>query len=215
MKKMQCKSCLKALKAPTDDNDGDEVMCTACGGASRLSAIVGLKATATEAELTGELAALSGARTQIIALTGEKSLSAALGVLSAWKTKVEGYDELAKEKADVEAATLTTALTAALDTASTDGKVPPAGKESLKAAVLKMGGGKVTKEGLEWLTAHVGALPKLVTTGAGTAQAAAADDAETLTAEEKATAARHGISEKSMLTAKQQRAARLKGGAAA
>lgn len=208
-KKMQCKACLKALKAPTDEDDGDEVMCTACSAPARLGAVVGLKATATEADLTTELASLSGLRTNVIALTGEKTLPAALGVIQAWKTKADGYDALATEKAAGELAALTARLNSELDKAATDGKVPPAGKDSLRAAVLKMGAGKVTSDGLEWLTAHVAALPKLVSTQE-TAQADGGAGAAVvkLTAAEIESADRHGLNKDVMLKAKQQRAAR-------
>lgn len=167
-KKMQCKACLKALKAPTDDEDGDEVMCTACGATARLNAVVGLKASAHESELTGELAALAGLRTNVIALTGEKTAAAALGTIEAWKTKALGYDKLAAESAERETATLSANFKVSLDALSTNGQVEPAKRAEFEILALKFGAGRPSQAGVEFLTSLAATLPKKVTTTATT-----------------------------------------------
>jgi phage I-like protein len=157
--------------AMNDDDKGDPMDCAAC---TALTA----KLTAAEAELSalkGKLSMFEKDKdeektkaTALVALTGQQTYPAALGVIEAWKTKALGYDKLATESAEREATALRADLTNTLDQAAKDGKVPPAGKESLEKAVLAMGGGKPSAAGLEWLKAHVTTLPKLVPTAAAT-----------------------------------------------
>lgn len=149
----------------------------------------------------------------LTALTGQSTHATALGTIEGWKTKAGEYDKLKADSDAREATALRAGLTTILDQASEAGKIPPAKKSAFEARALALGGGKPSKEGNEWLSALVADLPKLVITGEGTGAAAVATAGGevALTVEEKATAARHGISEKSMLTAKQQRATRLAG----
>jgi phage I-like protein len=213
-KKMQCKACLKALKAPTDDNDGDEVMCTACGAAPKMLSIVGLKATATDHELVTELSAIAGFRTQALALTGQASLPAALGTIEGWKKKADGYDVLAAESEKAQATALRAELTTVLDNGAKEGKVPGVAgiagtvRASLEKGALGVGGGKPSREGIEWLTAIIAAMPKVVSTEGATAPVDANGEIVTLTAGDKELAKRHGWKEENVLKAKKERVAR-------
>lgn len=221
MKKMQCKACLKALKAPTDDNEGDEVMCTACGAAPKMLSIVGLKATSTEHELVTELSAIAGFRTQAMTLTGQATILAALGTIEGWKKKADGYDVLAATAETQQATALRAELTSVLDAGAKDGKVPGVAgvkgtvRESLEQAVLSIGGGKVTRGGIEWLTAHIAAAPKVVAAQGATPPVDGEGEVVALTAAEKANAARYGFKEEKMLAAKKDRIERRKAEAAA
>lgn len=191
--------------------------CTACAQLNaKLSAMdeecKALKAKLSAFEKKDEEATTRA--TALTALTGQATAAAALGTVEGWKKKAEGYDKLAAESAAREEQALTASLTAALDAGATEGKVPPAGKDSLKAAVLKMGAGKVTKDGVEWLTAHIAALPKLVATTEKPQPDPAEAGSIALTAREKEVLAKHGLKEEPALKAKKaeaERKARLTG----
>lgn len=200
-KSMKCKACMKSLKAPTDEDDGDDVMCTACGAANRLGAVVGLKAGATEAEITGEIAGLTSLRTNvfgltetqaaaaaitkiqdwkakadageaekiklsaIITLTGQATHPAALGIIEGWKSKAAAYDQLKAQTDEAETVALRTGLTTILDTGVKEGKIVPAKRAGFEQRALALGGGKPSKDGIEWLTALVADLPQTIKTG--------------------------------------------------
>jgi phage I-like protein len=103
------------------------------------------------------MTALTAVQTRLCALTGQQTEAAALGVIEAWKTKAAQADTLIAEKAQLEVAALTAEMGKILDEATKAGKLPPALKTFEEKAALAFGGGKLTKEGVEFLRAKWGA----------------------------------------------------------
>ena len=114
-----------------------------------------------DAAMTG----LTGDRDKVIALTGQATVPAALGVLAAWKQKAARTDQLEAERAAEQTAALTAEMKGVLDAAVKDGKLPPAMRAAEEKGALAFGGGKISKDGVEWLTAKWGAAPKIVNPG--------------------------------------------------
>ena len=167
-KKMSCKTCTKALKAPTDDDDGDEVMCTACGAAPKMLTAIGLKADATGAEALAALSSLQTFRSTVFELTGKSNPTEAVAVLLSWKGS---GDEVVKLRAAAEKAEndrLQVELNAIFDDGVKAGKFAPAEVEAKKvelcAPFFKFSGGKVTAEILTALRGIVGAQAAKVST---------------------------------------------------
>lgn len=166
MKKMACKACLKALKAPTDDDDGDEVTCTACSGATgtKMLTAIGLRVDVSDQVALAELSGLTSFRSTVMGLTGKGTAAEALGVIAGWKANGEELTALRARVEEGEAKQLRAEFDGVIETASKEGKLSPAEGQSLGATMLKLTGGKVTKEAIEGLKAHVATLGKKVTT---------------------------------------------------
>ena len=112
-----------------------------------------------------KMTALTGVRDKMVALTGQASEAGALGVVEGWKAKAARTDQLEAERAAEQAAALTAQVKDVLDAAIKDGKLPPAMRPHEEKAALAFGGGKPSKEGVEWLTGKWGAAPKVVNPG--------------------------------------------------
>lgn len=113
---------------------------------------VGLKADAPQADVTRRIGVLADTEFKLLAVTGEKSPSAAFGVVEAWqknaaKAKTLG-EQLAKIETDQRTATVETALNTAL-----------AEKKIMKPEIDgKDGKGGLREKGLQdpdWLVAHL------------------------------------------------------------
>jgi hypothetical protein len=97
-------------------------------------------------------------KADVLALTGETTVAGARGVLAAWKTKADGYDKLASEKEAGEIAAFSAKIDETITQASKDLKVgfEPAAHAEIKAVALKLGGGKPTQDGVDYVVALVG-----------------------------------------------------------
>jgi len=165
MKPTACSKCKTSLKAPTDDNDGDEVVCKACFGskASMLS-IVGLKATAGDAEIATELSAIASFGSEIMALTAQTSRAAAVAIIAGWKSNAAEVVALRAATAETQERALKAEFDGVLVAATTDGKMSPAERETFSAMTLRLTGGKVTREAIDAVKAHVTTLAAKVST---------------------------------------------------
>jgi phage I-like protein len=170
MKKMTCKMCSKALRAPTDDDDGDEVACAshAHSALTALSGVVGLKAGATMEAVSAEVVTLSSLRANLLTTLGVDSIEKAMGEIVALKAKAGEVEKLhAKIAADADAA-LTKELDGILAEAGESGKIAPAELEKTVKPILSLSGGKPTKENLAVIRDVVAKLaPKVATAGNG------------------------------------------------
>lgn len=176
MKTLACAKCTATLKAPVDDEDGDEMYCKTCSVAgatatkASLLTLVGLKATTPDAEIPVELSAIAGFGASIMTLTGQTSRPAALGVIEAWKANAAEVAQLRAATAAAEETRIRTEFDSAINGAVAAGKVPPTEKDSLVALM-----GKPTADSLSKLTAYLSARTVVVSTTA-TAQNATGTD---------------------------------------
>lgn len=170
MKKFACKTCTKALKAPTDDSDGDEVMCTACGAAPKMLSAIGLRVDASGAEALTALSALTTFRESVYDLTGKTNPTEAVQVLLSWKGKEAEVTALRTADAKRESDRLRGEFDAVFADAVTAGKIAPADLEAKKTALsapfLKVNGGQITGEIVTALKAIVGDMGAKVSTEA-------------------------------------------------
>jgi len=133
---------------------------------STLSGVLALSATAGPDQRSEVVRGLVGLQRNVLALTGQDTVAGATGVLAGWKEKALGYDQLATEKAAGEVLALTAELDGVITAASKDGKAgfAPAQLDQRRADALKIGGGKVTKDGVLWLRGFADSMPKAVVT---------------------------------------------------
>jgi phage I-like protein len=171
MKKLSCSKCTKALRAPTDDDEGDEVMCTACSGA--VSTAVGLRADARHAEQLSAIGGLVALRGEVLKITGQESPEKAVAALSAMKDKAERCDAAEKELSGIKLAALTARLDAVFDGAIKEGKLEPAKRQELQASLLALSGGVITEAVVNAASVHVSMLAAKVTVAASGAGAGA------------------------------------------
>lgn len=108
------------------------------------------------------MTSLSGVRDKMVALTGQATEAGALGTIEAWKKDAAEVAQLRTDRAKEVETTLTAEMKTVLDAAETAGKLPPAMRALEEKGALAFGGGKVSKEGVEYLTAKWGAAPKIV-----------------------------------------------------
>lgn len=108
------------------------------------------------------MTALTGDRDKVIALTGQASVPAALGTIEAWKKDAAEVASMRADRARETEAALTAEMKAVLDAAEKGGKLIPAMRPHEEKGALAFGSGKVSKEGVEYLTAKWGAAPKIV-----------------------------------------------------
>jgi phage I-like protein len=116
-------------------------------------------------EKLSAMTALTGVRDKLVALTGQSTEAAAIGTIEAWKAKAAQTDQLLAERATEQTALLTAEMGRVLEGAVKAGKLPPAMKTFEERGALAFGAGKVTKEGVEYLTAKWGAAPAIVNPG--------------------------------------------------
>jgi signal peptide peptidase SppA len=90
----------------------------------------------------------------VVALTGKRNLSEQLGALSAFESRIKSTSKLETRLAKLEGERARDKVDAMLNKASTDGRVTPAARESLRAQGLK---------DPKWLKGHLAALPKVRT----------------------------------------------------
>ncbi|TAL29009.1 MAG: hypothetical protein EPN98_21440 [Phenylobacterium sp.] len=135
MKPMACKQCSVSLKAPTDDDDGDEMYCKTCKSASTTRAsmltLVGLTATAPDNVVAVELSAIASFNGEILRTTGKASRAEALGVIEGWKANATEVVMLRAAEVSRESARIKAEFDAAISGAIEAGKVPPAEKDAL------------------------------------------------------------------------------------
>lgn len=168
-----------------------------------------LAATAGKDERTEAVKGLVGFRTEVLALTGKTTPAEARGVIQGWKSKAEGYDKLATEKAEAETAAISKEIEEVITLATKDGKLgfEPAKTEERKQQAFAIGGGKPTKEGVAFLKSLADSMPKAVVTEGAKQPAAGAGGVITLSADETAFLKANGRNLEVALRAKQHMAA--------
>jgi len=194
MKPMQCTKCSVALKAPTDDDDGDKVMCVACsagaGGArmlTALSAVLSMKGDATIDAVTSEVRALTGFRSSVIAVLGVDSFDKAVAQIVALKDRAGEVEKLNAQIAKDREEALTKELDGIIEAAATGGKIAPAALQAKIAPILSLSGGKPTKENIAVIKDLVGTIAPAVNTtapGGGEKKPGGEPGAYALTAED-------------------------------
>lgn len=194
MSKLACKTCAKALKAPTNDEDGDEVMCTACGAAPKMLTAIGLKVDASGHEALTALSALTSFRASVFELTGKENPTEAVAVLLSWKGKEAEVMALRQAAEKATSDRLQGEYDAVFSDAVAAGKIAPSDLETqktkLSAPFLGMSGGKVTPEIITALKTVVDGMGAKVSTIATKQKAGSAT---ALTAEDRYIAERMGI----------------------
>jgi phage I-like protein len=110
------------------------------------------------------MSSLTSVRSQLCTLTGQSTEAAAIGAIEAWKAKAAQTDGLMAEKQAAETVALTAQMALVLDSAVKAGKLPPALRALEEKGALAFGGGKVSKDGVEYLTAKWGEAAPLVDT---------------------------------------------------
>lgn len=160
MKKLACKLCQKSLKTPTDDEDGDEVMCTEHAVIPKFSAVFGLKADASTGAVVEAATEATHFRSTVIELTGAKNPVEALGIIGTLKGQKDEIARLTAKIADDASVALSKEFDAVLDEASKAGKLPPAAeaREKFTKPLLALSGGKVTKEAIDFAKNHFGSV---------------------------------------------------------
>lgn len=118
-----------------------------------LSATVGLATTATPDEVRARVVALSTFRKDVLAIAGKDSDHMAVAALTAMKEQAGEVVALRTQVEKAEATALSAEFNAYLDglaTKGADGKhLPPAKRKKAEAMALSIGGGKLTKNGIE------------------------------------------------------------------
>lgn len=194
MKTMKCSvaSCLKALKAPTDTDDGDAVSCSHHTlSATGLSAValtaIGMKSSLSEAEQITQLGALTSLRAGVLAITGKSEPLEALAVITAWKANEAELVKLNTRIAEIESVGLRAQLETIVKDAVEGGKVAPMDRsipkitDDLVAGYMTFTGGKITDKVVTALKADLDGRQKI----AGVAPTKQAEGGATaLTAEE-------------------------------
>jgi phage I-like protein len=171
MKKMLCIACSTALRAPSDDSDGDEVACSTCLSAAKaaskmtaLTAVVGLKAGADADAITSEVRSLSSFRAGVIATLGVDSFDKAMGEIVALKARAAQVEVLTKQIEDDKVKALSAELDGILEAAGKTGKIPPAELQKTVQPILALSGGKPTKENIAVIKDVVSKLVPVITT---------------------------------------------------
>jgi phage I-like protein len=156
----------------------DDMPCEACAALTTKLSAAEEECKALKAKLSGfevkdkdkdaAMTSLSGVRDKMVALTGQATEAGALGTIEAWKKDAAEVAQLRSDRAKEVEATLTAEMKTVLDGAEKAGKLPPAMRAAEEKGALAFGGGKVSKDGVEWLTAKWGAAPKIVNATATT-----------------------------------------------
>ncbi len=169
---------IQALKSRAEKAEAELATLKAqqASGGMMLGAALGLGTNVSEEGRIEAAKSLAKTRGDVLALTGQATESAALGVLTAWKGSHERVAALSAEVETRAQADRETRFTATLDQALTETKISQAEKPFWEGQCKE--GGKVTEKGLALLSAYVAtAQPRLATSeipqpqGAGAAVA--------------------------------------------
>lgn len=112
------------------------------------------------------VATLSQFRREVLGVTGKASDAAAIGVLHGWREKAGEVEKLRAEAEATATATLSAEFDGIVGGAVKEGRLPPAKEAVVKTMALKVGGGKLTKDSIEFATEYLSAMP-VVANGAG------------------------------------------------
>jgi len=200
---MPCESCtsltakltaaqdeLTALKAKLSAmDDTDKAECTAVGLSVGARPTERLVAVQTMAKLRADLRSLTGADTD----------AGAIGAITAWKTEAAQVATLKAEAAKSAEVTLKAELDAAIADGVKTGKLMKADNHPSRVSLLKAamgfgGGEKVTREGVDWLKAHIAASSPVVKVESEGEKPDGKDGEVTLTAVEAQGLTRMGLS---------------------
>lgn len=129
-----------------------------------VASVLGLAATAKEAEVTAKLAEHKSAHDKLLEATGKSNAANALLAIEAMKANAQNHAAVAQELAELKAAKREGEVTSILDAAQKAGKVPPA----KRSWALGLAGADADGKGAdpERLKALVDGLDPVVATGA-------------------------------------------------
>lgn len=185
------------LKAKLEEKDEELKSLKSKASSVALSATVGLSSSASSDEVRSTVAALVTFRKEVTAISGKDTPEAALGALTAMKERAAEADALRRRADEAETAALSAEFGKHLDTLSTtgeDGKfLPPAAREKAEALAMDLGGGKLTKAGVEKAKSYVAGM---LVPGTPTGGTKAKGGTVTLSTQEVFVARRLGIPEK-------------------
>lgn len=108
------------------------------------------------------MTALTADRDKVVVLTGQTTVAGALGTIEAWKKDAAEVATMRADRAKEQEAAFTAEMKGVLDAAEKGGKLTPAMRPFEEKAALQFGPGKISKEGVEYLTAKWGAAPRIV-----------------------------------------------------
>lgn len=188
---------IRALQERANKAEAELVALRGKNGVMALAAVVGVS---DEAEVKTAVTALVKVRTDLLALTAKTDIPSALGVIDGWKSSHLEVVGLKARDQERETIALEGEFTALLDKAVKEHRVYPAELVAFKEDRLAPYGGKVTKECVARLSAHLPTItPRAKSPGAGPREAEGADPATagelTLSAADVAFLAPYGITE--------------------
>lgn len=157
----KCTVCGKAF-----DGDDDDIMHASHASMAKLTAIVGLSATAEDNMVIAAVTERSTFMDQVIQLTGAKNAVEALGIVGTLKSQREEIVRLTTEIETTRVTALNAAFDAVLDDAAKAGKLAPSAEARQKfvAPLLALSGGKVTQQAIDFAKNHfAGMEPKVKT----------------------------------------------------
>lgn len=165
---------IKELEDKLKEKDEEMKALKAKASTSALSVTVGLSSTASEDQVRSQVAALVTFRKEVTAIAGKDSDEAALGALTAMKERAVEADALRQRVEAAEIAALSAEFGKQLDNLSTAGKdgkfLPPAAREKAEALAKDLGGGKLTKAGVDKAMSYVDGMLVSGTPTGGTGQ---------------------------------------------
>lgn len=127
-----------------------------------LSAAVGLPGSSTPEEVRARVVALSAFRKDVLAIAGKDQDHMAVAALTAMKEQAAESVALRTKVEEAETTALNAEFNAYLDGLSTkgaDGKhLPPASRKTAEKMALSIGGGKLTKNGVEAAKEFIGSM---------------------------------------------------------
>lgn len=174
-----------------------------------LSATVGLATTATPDEVRTRVVALASFRKDVLAIAGKDSDHLAVAALTAMKEQAAEAGTLRTKAEEAETAALSAEFKSYLDQLSVvgqDGKhLPPAKRTKAEAMALSIGGGKLTRNGVEAAKEYIAEMT-VVAEGAGTGEKPKAGTVA-LSAMELEIAAKTGSDPKQLIKHKERRQA--------
>ncbi|UAW08047.1 hypothetical protein [Myxococcus phage Mx4 ts27htf-1hrm-1] len=174
----------------------------------KLLALLGLSATATEAEVLSALTTRNAASeaqnaqvAEVLSLTGKATLSEALGVAKAWKASADALPAVQAELANLKAVANDAKLSSLLDEAVKGGKLAPSARPAFET---------LGRKDLPQFEAMLSAMPVILPGAGGTGPKPpqGAPDTATLSADEKIAAKAAGISEADFLKFKTEQGAK-------
>lgn len=152
--KTEAEQRLAALTATKEGTEGE---------VEQLSAALSISGK-TRPERVAAATSLATLRSNLMTLTGAQSEAQAIGTVAGWKQNAQDVAKLTARVEEMETEKLNVELEGLLNEAAKQGKVEPARREEIKKVALNVGGGKVSRAGVDTLSAFLSvAVPKVQT----------------------------------------------------